>query len=829
VKIVLKDFQDDAVEAVLERLRSASAMASETNRQAVVLSAPTGAGKTVIATRVLERIIDGDDIAEPDPEATFLWITDLPELNQQTAEKMAATSEILGGLRLQIIDATFDQPAFAPGRVYFLNTQKLGTDKRLVTRGDGRTYSIWDTIERTIEEYGSSFYVVIDEAHRGMRSGGNGQASTIIQKFIKGSTELRPVPVVFGISATPRRFNDLLEGTNRGVQKWDVPVDEVRGSGLLKDRILLFHNDDDQPTDLTLLREATRHWVKYQERWAAYTTSQNEEPVQPILIVQVADKIKGDDLAAAGDAINDVLPAPIPSVGFAHSFDTGVAFDADSRPVRYLAPSRIVHDRDVRVVFFKTALSTGWDCPRAEVMMSFRTAKDATFIAQLIGRMVRTPLARRVESDETLNDVSLFLPHYDAKSLDTVIARLSDPDHDWVPPVDVEVGTDTIELVRAPGTEELFDAVETIPTYTIPRARRIRQTRRLLKLARALSDDSLEDNAVRNARQTLVKHLLDELDTKRNDPRFVDAVAGKQTVSFGLRTYDVRTGQTDRGDSGTLATSHENIDHLYQTAGRVLGDGLNVDLLDSLTASSGHPDAMRRAKIEIAVLCSYSDVRQGLDQLAETLVSEKRGLYHAQIDDLSDKRREVYREIAAMAPAPEHQPMRLPDILEWKHVDGAANWDDHLYVDEAGEFEVKLNGWETATLDAVSDEAAGWLRNTPRKPWALCIPYNIKGDVRPLYPDLLVLRRADGRILVDLYDPHDPGRDDAAPKAAGLARYAEDHGHLYGRIWLIADTGNGLRRLDIQDPATRTAVKAVTTSSELKTLYNTLGGGIDAT
>ena len=46
-------------------------------------------------------------------------------------------------------------------------------------------------------------------------------------------------------------------------------------------------------------------------------------------------------------------------------------------------------------MFFKMALSTGWDCPRAEVMMSFRRAEDHTYIAQLLGRMVRTPLARR--------------------------------------------------------------------------------------------------------------------------------------------------------------------------------------------------------------------------------------------------------------------------------------------------------------------------------------------------------------------------------------------------------------------------------------------------
>ena len=44
---------------------------------------------------------------------------------------------------------------------------------------------------------------------------------------------------------------------------------------------------------------------------------------------------------------------------------------------------------DVRVVLFKTALSTGWDCPRAEVMMSFRQAQDQTLSMKTSwGRMI---------------------------------------------------------------------------------------------------------------------------------------------------------------------------------------------------------------------------------------------------------------------------------------------------------------------------------------------------------------------------------------------------------------------------------------------------------
>jgi hypothetical protein len=65
--------------------------------------------------------------------------------------------------------------------------------------------------------------------------------------------------------------------------------------------------------------------------------------------------------------------------------------------------------------------------------MSFRRAHDHTLIVQLIGRMVRMPLARRIEGQELLNSVSLYLPHYDAEGLRQVIENLKED-----PPTDVE-------------------------------------------------------------------------------------------------------------------------------------------------------------------------------------------------------------------------------------------------------------------------------------------------------------------------------------------------------------------------------------------------------
>jgi len=67
--------------------RQASGEAAGGDSQAVSLSAPSGSGKTIMATAAIERLIVFDEYAGPLPEVTFLWITDQPELNDQTRRR----------------------------------------------------------------------------------------------------------------------------------------------------------------------------------------------------------------------------------------------------------------------------------------------------------------------------------------------------------------------------------------------------------------------------------------------------------------------------------------------------------------------------------------------------------------------------------------------------------------------------------------------------------------------------------------------------------------------------------------------------------------------
>ena len=240
MKFELKDFQVTAVREMMKRLDLARTGIQAGVPQALVLSSPTGSGKTVTLAAFLETIVKGDSAHEANPRATFLWVSDSPELNAQSLDKIWRASDAFPLVRLITVDANFDQEEFSPGHVYFINTSKLGKEKLLTTHGDKRTWTFWQTVANTTEKKPEDFIVIVDEAHRGMAHSPQEEkrAQSIVQKFILGSEEEnlpKPgVPILVGMSATPKRFDELLAGTDRSKSGVKITVDDVRESGLLK-------------------------------------------------------------------------------------------------------------------------------------------------------------------------------------------------------------------------------------------------------------------------------------------------------------------------------------------------------------------------------------------------------------------------------------------------------------------------------------------------------------------------------------------------------------------------------------------------------------------
>lgn len=184
----------------------------------------------------------------------------------------------------------------------------------------------------------------------------------------------------------------------------------------------------------------------------------------PVLVVQVENggdrQLTKTDLGAALTVIESAIGRRLNEGEIAHAMhDTG-DLDLGGRRVRKVDASRIDSDKNIGVVFFKTSLSTGWDCPRAEVMMSFRRAEDHTYIAQLLGRMVRTPLARRIEKDAALNDVHLFLPYFDTNAVETVVNSLHNAEE--VPPSETGSSRNLVVLKRREGSDQVMTTCKCI-------------------------------------------------------------------------------------------------------------------------------------------------------------------------------------------------------------------------------------------------------------------------------------------------------------------------------------------------------------------------------
>ena len=849
MRYTLKDYQSEAVRDALRRLEQARDMYHRYGSLSQFsLAATTGEGKTVMAAAIIEALFFGSDEFDfpADPGATVLWFSDSPDLNEQSRARIQAAASELDS-RLRAVESTFSERSFAPGNVYFLNAQKLSKKSRLVrgertSDGQQRLFepspdmvqqTIYDVIRSTVEAEGRTLYFVLDEAHRGMNTATD-RESTVL-RLINGDSA-PPMPVVFGISATVDRFTEAMAKVTNRTALPPVEVDAalVQASGLLKDDIVLTIPTEEGVFDTTLLRRAVERVRTSTAAWAEYAKEQEEaDPVTPLLVVQMADKPSQSDLLQALDTLYDAWP-DLGANAVANVFGTRTDLLVGQQTVPYIEPQRVQDTTHIRVLLAMEAISTGWDCPRAEVLISFRTRNEPTYIHQLLGRMLRTPLARRIPGNEVLNSVDCLLPRFDRKTATNIAQMLmkgktaldtegvGDEDDDKAR----RVLFDPVRLTPNPDVPHaVWDLFEAIPSVTIPKAH-VKPIKRLGALAVALSKDHLLEEAVEKAD----KHLCKVLDGR--------AVQYDEKVARARQDVLTMTGEEARGRVGGEGFSYESfemsadaraIEDSYQYAARLLSADLASAYVNHLVGPDGDSDELLEANITVAALGRVTEIVTDVEGEADDLARKWLTQTRVARKGLSDDRQAEYDRLEGLSTQPERISLTAPKVaqadMQAREKDGTEKMLPtrrlHLMAAEDGTYPIDLNQWERQVLDSEAKQPGykGWYRNPARATKeSLAVAYkNGSGEWKAMRPDFIFFATDHkGTVIADLVDPHGHHLADALPKLRGLADFAEHYGADFRRIESVAETEGKMRVLDLTKPQVRQAVRDAT---DAKVLY----------
>ena len=379
--IELKTYQRNAVNELKQRL--VQMLGYDEQRQRLVLKAPTGSGKTVMASTAMDELTRELAAGAADCNySSVAWVWLAPnKLHQQSYRSMRNFFSETRSLRPIWFDEAEVSEGLRPGEVLFLNWESVNKDNNLLIRDNEQNRTLGALLQRTREE--RPVVAVIDEEH--MFAGRNAEKSErLLREVIKPKIELR-------ISATPTSRSD----SNVVVRRQDVIAEEMIKKGVQLNPGI---KSDSEQHALTVNQRLLQRALRKRDELAA---TWQEYGINPLLLVQLPNDTKealGDDDRKIAEEVRAYLADPAIDIS-----------EENGRLAVWLSKEKspnladIVHaDDPTRVLLFKQAIALGWDCPRAAVLLIFRDLKSLVFTTQTVGRILRMP-QQHFYTDDRLN------------------------------------------------------------------------------------------------------------------------------------------------------------------------------------------------------------------------------------------------------------------------------------------------------------------------------------------------------------------------------------------------------------------------------------------
>lgn len=359
------EFQDDCAEFLYDKTT-----ASDT-KQVVTVKAPTGAGKTVILIKYVDLFYKNTD-----GKTAFVWLCPgKGNLEEQSMEKMQNLAPHIDARPL----ATSMMFGFEERSVTFINWEIVTKKTNNVLKSREKD-NLFEKIEKA-HAAGIRFIVIIDEEH----SNNTAKASAMIEAF-------KPEHII-RVSATPVKVKHQ--------EFYEIPENEVIAAGLITEAIVVNEGvtDSTRISDdynvLLKLADEKRKEIQF-EYEQQMEQGECDTEIRPLVIVQFPAG-QPETIKAVEDKLAE----------FGYTYDNGmVAIWMSDQKLN----TENITDMNGTPAFLlmKQAIATGWDCPRAKILVKLREGGDESFQIQTIGRIRRMPERKHYMFCYTLNNCYIY-------------------------------------------------------------------------------------------------------------------------------------------------------------------------------------------------------------------------------------------------------------------------------------------------------------------------------------------------------------------------------------------------------------------------------------
>lgn len=366
VGIKLKEFQEKCVEELLEQ-----SVFGE--KKEILIQAPTGSGKTVILLEYIDRFL------LENKNYVFVWLTPgSGELEEQSQNKM---NKLLTNRTTKTLSDVLNN-GFEAQDTAFINWENV-TKKGNTALRELEKSNLYDRVENAKSE-GIKFIVIVDEEHRNKTE----KAENI--------TELFGPEHIVRVSATTKR-ND---------EAYNIKINEMEviNSGLITKSLYINQGIEND----ILLNDEIEYLLKLainKRREIRNACTENGMNYNPLVIIQ---------LPSMSEDLIEKIEKYLNKEGFTYANGLLAIWLADRKEnIENISENT----SNQCFLIMKQAISTGWDCPRAKVLVKIRENMHEDFEIQTLGRIRRMPEAKHY-GNELLDNC--FLYTFDDEYTETV-------------------------------------------------------------------------------------------------------------------------------------------------------------------------------------------------------------------------------------------------------------------------------------------------------------------------------------------------------------------------------------------------------------------------